>query len=187
MRKIQPELVKFIDEKLKSNGSAQDALSRKDARSLLIYAAEACVGQREQGGNNKGKFVELCQKTVDGFAGSEAWCMAFVQSMVAYVEKKLDIVSPLFSSEHCLTTWLNTNKAQRVQFVPKAGAIIIWQHGKTQNGHTGFMMELHDDKMDTVEGNTGDASFRDGDGCFARNRSTKQNGDMKVVGFLKPF
>ena len=45
-------------------------------------AAEACVGIREQGGNNKGPLVELMQKTVDGKAQAEAWCMAFVQSML---------------------------------------------------------------------------------------------------------
>lgn len=187
-RKIQPELFKLIDEKLKNNGAAQVAISSKNARSLLVFAAEACVGQKESGGNNNGAFVELCQKTVDGFAGSEAWCMAFVQSMIAYVEKKLNVVSPLFSSEHCLTTWTKTDQKQRVINFPAMGAIVIWRHGDTQSGHTGFFIESENAKdMETVEGNTGASSFRDGDGVFVRNRSMKKNGTMKVVGFLKPF
>lgn len=186
-RKIHPDLVKIIDEKLKMNGTAQLAIQNKDARKIMLLAAQACVGETEVGGNNRGKFVELCQKTVDNYAGGEAWCMAFVESMVSYAELKTGIISTFFSSEHCLTTWRKSKAVDRVKKIPAPGAIIIWQHGKSENGHTGFVTEWLDKKMTTVEGNTGSASFRDGDGVYSKTRSTTKDGDMNVVGFIIPF
>ncbi len=186
MRNIKPELIAFIDDKLKNNGSAQYALREGDARSLFIYAAEACVGQMEKGVNS-GYFVELCQRTVDNYAGGEAWCMAFIESMLSYVEHKLGVTSPVFSSEHCLTVWQNTPDEQRVRNRPLPGAIIIWRHGNTSNGHTGIVTEFLGDKMLTVEGNTGNGSFREGDGVYQKKRSTNMDGDMRVMGFLIPF
>lgn len=185
-RKILPELISIIDAKLKNNGSAQLAIQNKDARKVMLFAAQACVGESEQGGNNRGKFVELIQKTADGRASAEAWCMAFVQSMVAYAEIKTGAVSTLFTSEHCLTTWRKSKAADRVKKIPAPGAIIIWQKGSSENGHTGFLTEYLDKKMTTVEGNTG-SNMRDGDGVYSKTRSTKADGSMKVVGFIIPF
>lgn len=187
MRKITSKMFALIDGKLKTHGAAQLAIKNNDSRNLLIYAAEACVGIKEEGGNNKGLYVTELQKTVDKSADQEAWCMAAVQTWIAYVEKKLVIVSPIFSSEHCLTVWEKTKKVQRVLKIPAPGAIIIWQHGNSLKGHTGIVTSYGLTSMDTVEGNTSDSSFRDGDGVFTRVRSNKRDGSMKVVGFLRPF
>lgn len=186
-RKIQKELVDIIDAKLKNNGSAQLAIQNKDARKVMLFAAQACVGETEVGGNNRGKFVQLVQKTSDGYAGGEAWCMSFVQSMVAYAEVKTGVQSSLFTSEHCMTTWRKSKAADRVKKIPAPGAIIIWQKGSSESGHTGFVAEYLDKKMTTVEGNTGSNNMRDGDGVYSKTRSTKAEGTMKVVGFIIPF
>lgn len=185
-RQIEAKMIQFLDKKLALNGAAQEAIKNKDARSLMIYAAEACVGIREEGGNNRGPMVSLIQDTVDG-PDHVAWCMSFVQTCIAYAEVKTGVKSPVAVSEHCLTTWVNTPKSQRVKVYPARGAIIIWQHGTSQAGHTGFFLEGTTTKMSTVEGNTGDANMREGDGIYKRERSLKANGSMRVVGFLKPF
>ena len=144
------------------------------------------------GGNNKGPMVSLIQKTVDGQATSEAWCMAFVETCLAYVEKKLGVVSPIYSSEHCLTVWAKTPKAQRVKLIPLPGAIIIWQHGTTESGHTGLVSEYRGKTMEAIEGNTeagivGGKVESDGGGVYITERNTTGTGKMKVVGYLKPF
>ena len=123
-RKITEKMEKFIDDKLKNHGAAQLALKNKDARNLFIYAAEACVGIVEQGGNNKGLFIVELQKTVDGSADQEPYCMGGVQTWLAYVEKKLGIKSPIFASEHCMTVWRKTPIAKRVKKIPAPGAIV---------------------------------------------------------------
>lgn len=193
MRKIDPKMIDWLDKKLWANGMAEVALKERRPRLLLRLAAESCVGIREVGGNNKGPMVELIQKTVDGQASREAWCMAFVQTMIAYVEEKLDIASGIYASEHCMTTWRKTPEIFRVKYRPLPGAIAIWKHGNTDSGHTGFMCEWLSKSMHMVEGNTESGINpagkveRDGGGVYSTNRDQKQNGDMKVVGFLKPF
>jgi hypothetical protein len=192
MRNLPTELESFLDKSLEHNGLAQQALDKKDARALFRLAAEACVGIREQGGNNRGKFVELFQKTVDGKAQAESWCMAFVQSMLAYAEKKTGEKSPLVASEHCQTVFLQTKLDQRVKFSPLPGAIVVWQHGASSNGHTGIVTGCDEKVFHAIEGNTESGMSnghveRDGGGVYSTVRDRVRSGDMKVMGFLKPF
>lgn len=214
MRKIKPALVKIIDNKLENNSSAQQTLKDKDARSLLVCAAEACIGEHEVGGDNKGAFVELCQCTVNDIAEGERWCMAFVESMIAYVETKLGIFSPIYSKENCLKVWENTPDTQIVQNYPLIGDIIIWRHTKAKNakkiknpsgtgkreyrfsgsGHTGFVLEYDCNetvkKMTTIEGNIKKNSYSNSDGVYMKERNKVKEGknsDLEVVGFLIPF
>lgn len=191
-RIIQPALVEYIDGKLKNNGIAQHAFETKDARLLYQQANSAFVGIREKTGNNDGPLVELLQETI-GSASQEAWCMSAQQSALAYAELKTGIKSPIFASEHCLTVWTNTPKEQRVKFTPLAGAMVIWRHGNTQNGHTGCVWSADEAIFTATEGNTtggvdpNGKVVRDGSGFYFTKRSRAGNGDMHVVGFLKPF
>lgn len=193
-RKIQPEMFAYIDARLASNGLAQDAIKNRNARQLLIEAAGCCVGIREQGGNNEGPLVELIQRTIGGASG-EAWCMSFVQTCLGYVEQKLKLVSQVVATEHCLTCWSGATKDQRVQYLPLPGAIVIWRHGSSQSGHTGILREFDAPKarMRVIEGNTesgltpGGKVERDGGGVYHTMRSTAGSGEMKVVGYIKPF
>lgn len=193
-RNIEPKMINFIDGKLASNGAAQDAIEKKDARAVFMYALEACVGVREQGGNNKGPLVSLIQDTVGG-PDHVAWCMSFMQTGLAYAEVKTGVKSPLPATEHCLTLWQTAPKSQRVKKVPARGAIAIWQKGTSTSGHTGAVVEYghKKSKMKMVEGNTeagvtsGGKIERDGGGVYLTERSTGNMGTMKLLGFLKPF
>lgn len=200
MRKIQIELSQLIDTKLLMNGLAQEHIKNKNPRGLVIEAAKSCVGQREATGKNDGKFVSLVQKTVDNLASGEAWCMAFVQTMIAYAELKTGIKSPLLATEHCLTLWGDTKAKypdQLVKISPLSGAIVIWQHGNTANGHTGFVLDCDETQFSAIEGNASgylvpvnlvDSKVnREGNGVFYTRRSRDGNGDMKILGFIKPF
>jgi hypothetical protein len=196
MRKIEQKMIDFIDAKLLTNGAAQKAIAEKNARKLMIYAAEACVGIREATGNNDGPMVELIQETIGGHS-NESWCMSFVQTCIAYAEVKTGVMSPIAAGEHCLTVWRDTPKIKRVQRFPAPGAIIIWQHYedgvRTENGHTGFMTEWKGSMFESVEGNTThgkkkDGSIvREGGGVYQNDRSASADGTMKVVGHLIPF
>ncbi len=197
MRTIEVGMIMFLDKKLEGNGLAEQAIKDKDARQLMIEAAKVCVGIKEATGNNDGPMVELIQETI-GSAGNEAWCLAFVQTCIAYAEFKTKIESPIYPSEHCLTTWAKTPKKQRVKYHPLPGAIVIWQHGSSSNGHTGIVLGADDKKFNAVEGNTtsgkiGDKVESNGGGVFFTERSMqnfpelKTSQSMKIVGFLKPF
>lgn len=193
-RQINPELAAWLDHKCAE--PAHHALITADARALFIHAMRAFVGIREQGGNNRGKLVELIQDTL-GAAEGEPWCMSAVQSGLAWAELRSGKTSAIFASEHCMTVWRNSPPAQRVQAIPLPGAIIIWNKLGTDSGHTGIVLEVLSGKknemMLTIEGNT-EAGFnafgkveRDGGGCYQVERSRYQTGNMKVVGYLKPF
>jgi len=193
MRQIEPKMIQFIDKKLALNGLAQEAIKTKDARTLYRLANEVCVGIKEEGGNNRGPLVQLMQETLGG-ADGEAWCMSAQQTLIAYAEVKTGVKSPIYPSEHCLTVWAKTPKTQRVKTFPLPGALIIWQHGTSQSGHTGCFAESPDGKNQiTYEGNTESGLdskgnvVREGGGFFRNKRSMKANGSMKVVGWLKPF
>lgn len=193
MRKIQPELVSYIDKRISWEGLAQYHLQTKNARGLMVEAAKACVGIKELTGRNDGRLVELIQKTVDGKAKGEAWCMAQVQSMIAYAEFKTGVRSPLMATEHCLTLWNGTPIEQKVRISPLAGAIAIWRHGTTTNGHTEIVLDCDESVFNAVGANTSgvvDPSKpinREGNGVFYTKRSRFGEGDMKLLGFIKPF
>jgi hypothetical protein len=192
MRNIELGMVKFLETALKGNGLYNEAVKNKDARTVFRLAAQACIGIREVGGNNRGPMVRLIQQTI-GDANAEAWCMSFVQTCLAFAEVRCGAKSPIHPSEHCMTVWNKTAKSQRVKTLPLPGAIIIWQHGKGPAGHTGIV-EGCDGKIFTAfEGNTESGLDpkgkveRDGGGVYHTKRNISGNGSMKVVGFLKPF
>jgi hypothetical protein len=192
MRNIEKKMVDYLDARLAGNGLAQEAMKKKDPRTVFALAAQACVGIREVGGNNKGPMVELLQETI-GSASAEAWCMSFVQTCLAYAEKKTGIKSPVFASEHCLTVWQKTPKTARVKKVPARGAIAIWNYPPGVSGHTGIVDVFTAKKMNLFEGNTekgltlSGAIERDGGGCYYTERSTGSTKKMKLLGFIKPF
>jgi len=191
MRKIEKKMYNWIDAKLKDNGVAQHAIVNRDARLLLVCAAQACVGVREEGGNNRGEIVELIQETI-GSAAAEPWCMSLVQTLIAYVENRFHIVSPVFATEHVQTCWNKTDQDQRIRFYPLPGAIIIWRKGSSSSGHTGIVYATDGDVMWALEGNTEKGLedgkvVRDGGGVYLVKRNIRGTGNMMVRGFLKPF
>lgn len=106
-RKIEPKMIDFLLERLSGNGSYLEAVKRGDARSVFAFAMEAMVGIREHGGNNQGTMVRLIQETVGGASG-EPWCMAAVQTGLAFAEYMCNVKSPIAVSEHCVTVWNQT-------------------------------------------------------------------------------
>lgn len=192
VRSIDRKMIDWLDKQLALNGLAQKAMKDKDATMLMRLAAQACVGIREKGGNNRGPMVELIQDTIGG-RDPWAWCMSFVQTCIAYAEVKTDRDSAIYPHEHCMTVWVKTPRTARILKTPAPGSIVIWQHGNTQAGHTGIVEAVVDDGFTAFEGNTtsglgeGDKVIRDGGGVYYTKRRLKAVGDMNIVGFLRPF
>ena len=194
-RSIRMEMVSFLDERLAGNGLAKLHIANKNPRGLMVEAAKVCVGIKEATGKNDGVMVNLIQDTV-GDASELPWCMSFVQTMLAYAEVKTGIASKLPATEGCLDLfrWVKRNDPSMfVKYNPLSGAIIIWRHGKTENGHTGLVLDCDEGMFHAVEGNTSgylskDAPVdRNGNGVFYTARSRYGNGDMAIMGFIKPY
>jgi hypothetical protein len=198
-RKLNKKLNEEILERLEKNQVALNILKSKDkkkARELLIHVASSLVGIKESQVNNTGEIVDLIQLISGG--KTDAWCMKFVQSCIAFVEHHLSVTSPIYFSGSCWRVWEKTAIDQRVKNYPNAGAIIIWQDGdglkQGSGGHTGFVVSFSksENRMITIEGNTSDVNFRSGDGVYKKQRVTTKHDHaftkkQKIVGYLKPF
>jgi len=198
-RKLESEATALLDGLLAKDPLAAYAIANKLPRQLLAQAAKACLGIREEPRNsNRGREVELFQKTV-GLSPGEPWCMAFVQTCIAYAELKIGMPSPVFASGSCIEVWNGTTASQRVVQIPLAGAVAIWQHTKNpDHGHTGVVLDCDQVSFHAIEGNTSDG-YNDlngtvgqtGDGVGFTHRRldlfNPQKGDMQLRGFLKPF
>lgn len=196
MRQLDQRMVQFLDSKLWTNGLAQQHIANRNPRGLMVEAAKACVGIKELTGNNDGPMVELIQKTVDGSSDHEPWCCAFQMTLIGYAEFKTSIRSPLLATEHCMTLFRDTKKRipeQLVKTNPLSGAIVIWKHGKTDNGHTELVLDCDENIFHCIGGNTSGAIDpskpvnRNGNGVYYTTRSRKGDGDMIIQGFIKPF
>lgn len=152
----------------------------------LVYEARKWIGVREEGGDNRGPQVEAFQRAVDGKASGEPWCMAFVQ----FCLKQVGLDRFVYPSEHCLTVWWKSEKAQRIN-KPELGCLVFWQHaGQEAAGHVGIVAEVFSDgRFMSIEGNTGAGPGveREGDGVYLRERSPSGTSVMHVVGFLRPW
>jgi len=192
MRELHPEMLKYLDTKLAKNGLAQEAIRTKDARTLFRLSAEACVGISEASGRNDGKMVRLIQETVGGAVG-EPWCLAFVMTCLAYAEAKCGVKSPLPATEHCLSLWNMTPKAQRVKILPLAGAIAVWNDTGKTTGHVEIVISCDGKTFQGIGGNTSGTTSpgapvnRDGNACVYTVRSMKSSAKRKLLGFIRPF
>jgi len=169
----------------------------------LAAYAKTFEGVREVGGNNKGEFVRMFQKAVDGQASGEAWCAALVsyclKTWSSVMKSAIDIPnfkysSGLVLSESVCNFWFNNPESFRLE-KPEVGCLILWRRwseGKpTWQGHIGIVVDIvSSDVVQTIEGNTSsdNSNERDGDGVFLKNRNLKRNyGSLRPLGFLKAF
>lgn len=157
--------------------------------------AESYVGVMEIGGNNQGPEVEEFQKSVNGIADGQPWCMDFVQFCVKQVENNFNWAARIKRSESVISVWMGAEVYKR-KALPSRGAIAIWQKIGTAHGHCGIVVKVMNDgkTFETVEGNTspGKTVEREGDGVYEKTRllSSKSNvqlGTMRLLGFLDAF
>ena len=156
-----------------------------DPKGKALALADFFVGTIEKGKNNYGPEVECFQRIIGGTG--HAWCMSFVLWVLQRIVDRFDLGAHyIYKSEHCLTVW-NSTPIECRRKKPARGLIAIWQHGETQQGHTGFVTAVDGDSFYTVEGNTNGEGSRDGDGVYVKKRNIKGSATLKLVGFLDPF
>lgn len=185
-RYLHPTFRMMIENRVFAKG-IPDAFKKKDLVGCvdLLCQAFLAMGIREVGGNNRGETVGFIQGIIGPYRQNgtgDAWCMSAVQCIVAFVEDYFQVESPLLDSEHCMTVY---NHAKKIGLIGKceSGAVWLAQNGTSSAGHTGIVKSATKTKMDTYEGNTGNASIRDGDGFYLKTRDQKQNGNLKTRGF----
>lgn len=197
-RRIGDALFYEFDGRLALVAQAQNCIYQKDARGLLVEAARCMIDLVEY--EDVPHQAELIgpMHQVAGSSHGDSWCMGYVQSCIAYVERKLRIASPIHRSAHCMTVWDRTDAAHRVRAIPLGGAIAIWQSlDDPAQGHAAIVRDCDGAIMNTIEGNTmpqSDAAGiveADGGGVFPCVRAwdlTAPNASGLILrGALKPF
>lgn len=192
-REIRPEMVAYIDKKLKGNFLVQELIKAKDLRGLSVEVSKCLVGIKEATGKNDGLYVNLMQDTV-GSVNNEYWCMSARMTVLAYAELKTGVQSPLPATEHCLTLWRWVKKNRPdliVKYNPLPGAWAIWDKGN-DNGHVEEVVACDEKSFISTGGNTTGSTVmpgsaigkvdRNGNGYFYTKRSRSE-----VIGFIKPI
>lgn len=161
--------------------------------------ALANIGVTEEGGNNRGKYVETYLHSV-GLDAGDPWCAAFVRYRFEQAAKALGVALPsnFPDSGYCpdYQSWARgrglwipiSSDAARS---PQVGDLALFYFaGKGRVAHIGIVVEAHEWGVWTVEGNTGPEAGtgvnRDGDGVYKKRRDWSELGTSG--GFVRcPF
>lgn len=143
-------------------------------RALDILRAQ--VGIREKS-NNSGPAVDAFLASV-GLGPGFSWCMAFVYWGFAQAAKELGTINPLVRTGGCLKQWNETQSIKTHK--PQSGDIFIMKIGNDGSGHTGMVLSVEGENINTVEGNTNDNGSANGDGVYFRSRKID-----RILGFIR--
>jgi len=191
MRKLEKKLEKYIDDKLKNNGLAQEAIKTKNFRILMVQAAAALVGIKEKTGHNDGEMIELLQMTI-GDAENESYCAGGIQSVVAYCEIRTGIKSHLKATEGAQDMYKSSAVKFRVKAIPLPGAIMCWGDINSWTGHVEIVIAADDKVIHCIGFNTSGSTNpnsqvnREGNGVYYTVRNYKSTKTRKLLGFIKP-
>jgi hypothetical protein len=197
-RKIGDALYYEFDGRLALIAQAQNCIYQRNARGLLIEAARCMIDLVEyEDVPHQHDLIDPMHE-VAGSSPGDSWCMGFVQSCIAYVERRLKIASPIHRDGNCVAVWDGTDATQRVSAIPLGGAIAIWQSvDDPTHGHAAIVRDCDGAIMNTIEGNTmpqSDAAGiveADGGGVFpclrAWDLATPNASGLILRGALKPF
>jgi hypothetical protein len=173
----------------------QENMAAVKAR-ILTHEAQRWIGVKEVGGDNSGQLVEMFQRSVDGKAQREAWCLSFIFYCIKQTDLLADSLflqslqpTTLKPTKHCMTLFRSSKN--NLLKTPEVGCIMLWEFVKkgkpTDQGHAEVVIEVHKDHVVTVGGNTSDGTGvnREGDGVYRRVRSVLGSPSMAVRGYLK--
>ncbi len=133
---------------------------------------------REKGGNNKGQRITeyLAVTNLDNEAqikrtgSGYPWCAAFVASMLenSHMGGPRSAWSPTMATYNVI--YSSKNPFHTFPVKPNNLVFGLYYKKLGRIGHTGFIDEIHEDYVITIEGNTGPDGERDGDGVHRKKR-----------------
>lgn len=145
----------------------------------VIAGAMVAVGLHEQGGANRGQFVEHVLKFV-GLEPGQPWCAALLSYVGWRALRQADTKRsswPLPKTGGCVVLADFAHAKGVVRTAPEAGDVfLVWFPKKGRFAHTGFVVggvkDLGEGRWaaTTIEGNTSDGGSREGWGTLERTR-----------------
>lgn len=184
MRTIHPLIESFIDEKIGPIDPKFDT-----PQILLCRVANACRAIRSEPGNHYRKLIPLFSKSVLYNEKPKWWCMVFVQTCIAYVEKKLRAPSDIFATARVTDVWRNSPAHLRFHGATSDGALVIWKHYKLDAGHVGILTASQWGSFTSIEANVKSGHFFEGKelgpvGVWPHRRTHDGADNMDLLGLL---
>jgi len=127
---------------------------------LALEIAIGEIGNGEVGGNNSGPHIAKYKGIKDDGDDDDdgAWCASFVSWCCLEAAKRLEIDLPFKTSHGAKRLLRNVIKSGGGRISdPKPGDIVCWDRGRpgSWQGHIGFVENLKNGILYTVEGNVG--------------------------------
>jgi len=163
----------------------------------IIAEAEKYIGVIERPGN-KGFFNTTFEKLMRliGFYTGAPWCAFFTKMIYAAVyadNKALKAAINSCNTGGALDTLHRheNNGTFSVGEEPKPGAIAVWRHGKGTTGHHGIVksVDVKNNTMVTIEGNTNATGSREGDRVAVKLRTITRDfrdDGLNLEGYIYP-
>lgn len=175
-----------------STVSSTDSAKTKDSLVIVNFVdslkhlniALAFDGVVEHG-NNRGPEVERFLASVKRKPG-DSWCAAFVSFVLDSAKVANPTVRSGLARSFKLKTSIPASKVLSGQVVIPDGTIVIWEKGKTINGHIGLIIKWNKQSGSTIEGNTSSnlsGSQDNGDGVYRKNRSIQPSDYFRITSF----
>lgn len=161
-----------------------------DLSEAALKIAVSQIGVLEQPkGSNRGDEVDDYMNAVDGTLRGQAWCMAFVYWCFRQATGNAPLRVPKTASvwrswemaqEGNIGRIITAKQARAEPELVKPGMVFYIDTGG-RHGHTGFVRDIVNGKLLTIEGNTNNDGSREGYGVFQRN---KRRIDTINLGFI---
>lgn len=164
-------------------------MNKRPIATRAYQDAIANIGVTEQGGENRGKYVETYLAAAGARKG-DPWCMAFVYFRFKSAADTLQIPLPKLFPRTASTVvasnwykdsgrWITHQQARANPDLVQPGDMVFFYFAaKRRIAHVGIVIAIQADGVWTVEGNTSDGTGvdRDGDGVYKRFRTWKSLG-----------
>lgn len=159
-------------------------LNAEQARNALALIAEAEVGVREKGGNNRGPRIVQYQAATWLAPGAWPWCAAFIDWCIREWLKAPSVRETLLMTTDKAEKWRPQTAGawDLVRWAKDTGLVIMGENNHCRRGdlvvfdfsHCGLVVEdSRRGDIATVEGNTngrGDRDSESGDGVWLKHR-----------------
>jgi len=163
----------------------------------IIKIAKKYLGQHEKPANSGFLDSTFEKKMISvGWQKSQAWCCYFAELVwkEAYLEynpKIYGLLDTLFASSATATYQrFDVDPVWNVSKVPVLGALAIWRHGVSWEGHVGIVSEIMNPVIfKSIEGNTDGQRGREGIEVAEKSRHvdyTVSPDKLNLIGFVIP-
>ncbi len=163
-------------------------------RTVLDIAADQ-VGEREVPlGSNRGPMVDQYLQSVSPTLLGNPWCMAFVHWCFEQAAARHGVTNPAPKTASVWNAWEEAQTMPGVEIVTTAEAVrdsskvvpgmVFFLDTGGRTGHTGFVSDIVQGRLVTIEGNTNDGGSREGIGVFTRAGRRMDSINLGFVRFV---